>query len=244
MSGNSDVRLLEKGKRLDGRDLLQTRDIKMEVGVISKADGSAKVSFGDTTAIASVYGPRALFPRFMQEAETGILRVRYNMSPFSVDDRKSPGHDRRSTEISKVTRLAFDPVLSLEDFPKATVDVFVEIIQADGSTRVTGINAASLALASAGVPMKDLIAACSVGKIDGELIVDLNGLEDNNSESDVAVAVSPHKNEITLLQMDGLLTKEELFELLNAAIEACKKIHEMQKKVLHDAYRSEKGLEG
>ncbi|MEM7818579.1 MAG: exosome complex exonuclease Rrp41 [Candidatus Aenigmatarchaeota archaeon] len=229
--------LLKNGRRIDGRLPEELRPIEMKVGVVSRADGSALVRFGDTVAIASVYGPRALFPKHLQEQETCVVRCRYNMAPFSVDERKSPGPDRRSIELTKVIRLALEPVIFLEDFPRATIDVFVEIIQADGSTRVTAINAASLALASAGVPMKDLIAACSVGKIDGTLILDLNGEEDKNSEADLAFAIMPSKNKVTLLQMDGNLTREEIEKLLELARNACKKIYEMQRNVLKEKYR-------
>lgn len=161
------------------------------------------------------------------------------MAPFSVDDRKSPGPDRRSVELSKVIRLSLEPAVFLDDYPKVTVDGFVEIIQADGSTRVTGINAMSLALASAGIPMGDLVAACSVGKINGTLVVDLNGEEDNNSEADVAVAMIPNRDIVTLLQMDGVLTKEELMKLLDTAKKTCKKIYEMQKETLLEKYKGE-----
>jgi len=235
----SDEKLIINGKRIDGRRLDELRPIKMSVGVITRADGSADVSSGDTHALASAYGPRALFPRHLQESETGILRCRYNMAPFSVDDRKSPGPDRRSIELSKVIRLALEPTLMLEDYSKATVDVFIEIIQADGSTRVTGINAASIALADAGVPMKDLVAACSVGKIDGKLIVDLCGKEDNSSEADLAFAMMPSKEYVTLLQMDGTVSNEELIELLDMAVNNCKRIYEIQKKVLKEKYKIE-----
>lgn len=231
----SDVKLIVDGKRTDGRKLDDLRDIEMKIGVIKRADGSAQVSFGNTTAVAAVYGPRELFPKFLQESDTGILRTRYNMAPFSVVDRKSPGHDRRSTEISKVIRHALESNLFLEDFPKAVVDVFVEIIQADGSTRVTGINAASLALAVAGVQMKDLVAACSVGKVDGTLVADLCGVEDNFGEADMAVAMSGDK--VTLLQMDGALTKEEVMTLFNLAKESCKKIVDLQKKTLKESLK-------
>ena len=237
MGKKSDAELIIGGIRIDKRLPDQTREIKMKVGNILSANGSAEVSFGDTTALASVHGPRQLFPRHLQESQTGILRVRYNMAPFSVDERKSPGPDRRSTELSKVIRLALEPAVFLDDYPKVTVDGFVEIIQADGSTRVTGINALSLALATAGIPMKDLVAACSVGKISGTLIVDLNGEEDNNSESDVAVAMIPNRNLVTLLQMDGVLTKEELMHLLDLAKKTCKKIYEMQREALLEKYK-------
>jgi exosome complex component RRP41 len=229
--------MIVNGKRLDGRLPEELRPIEMRLDVVSRANGSALVKFGKTVVVASVYGPRALYPRYLQESETGILRCRYNMAPFSVDDRKSPGPDRRSIELSKVIRLALEPAIFLEDFPKATIDVFVEILQADGSTRVTAINAASLALASAGIPMKDLVAACSVGKIDDTLIVDLNGKEDNNSESDVAFAILPSKEKVSLLQMDGNLTQEELSKLIKLATDSCKKIYEIQKKVLKEKYR-------
>jgi len=231
------IPLLVDGKRIDGRSPDELRPIKMHVGEVEQADGSARVSFGNTEALVAVYGPRELYPKFLQESDTGIIRARYAMAPFSVDERKSPVPDRRSIEISKVTREALAPAVFLEDFPKAVVDVYEEILQADGSTRVTAINAASLALASAGVPMRDLVAACSVGKIGDTLIVDLNGKEDNYSEADIAVAMMPSKEEITLLQMDGRLTKEEVFKLLKKAVEKLKEIGELQRKALYEKYK-------
>jgi len=233
----TEEKLIADGKRLDGREFEQLRPIQIEVKIINRANGSALVNFGETHAVASVHGPRALFPRWMQESDTGILRCRYNMAPFSVEDRKSPGPDRRSVEISKVSRLAIEPAIFLEDFPKATIDVFIEILQADGSTRVTGINAASLALADAGVPMRDLVTACSVGKINGVLVADLNGKEDNCSEADMSFAMLSTKKKITLLQMDGNVSKEELMILLNLAEKSCEKIYEMQKKALKEKYK-------
>ncbi|MFH1623482.1 MAG: exosome complex exonuclease Rrp41 [Candidatus Aenigmatarchaeota archaeon] len=229
--------LIVDGKRLDGRAFGEMRPIKMRVYAVEKADGSAQVSFGDTEAIVSVYGPRKLYPRFLQESERGIIRYRYTMAPFSCTDRISPGKSRRGIEISKASRLAFEPATFLNDFPTTVVDVFTEILQADGSTRVTGINAASMALAVAGIPMRDMVAACSVGKIDGQLVADLNGVEDNNSEADVAVAMMPTKDRVTLLQMDGLLTKDELFKLMDMAKENCMSIYELQKAAIKESFR-------
>jgi len=241
MGHKSDKKLVVNGKRTDGRELNQLRPIEMQIGLINRANGSALVKFGDTHAIAAVYGPRELMPRHMQEAERGIIRTRYNMAPFSVDDRKAPGSDRRSTELSKVIRLALQPVVFVEDFPKATVDVYIEILQADGSTRVTGINAASLAMAAAGVPMTDLVTACSAGKIDGKLVLDLNGMEDNYGEADMGFAMIAPKNLVTLLQMDGILTKEEVLKLLKMSKESCQDIYKLQMKALKERY--EKALE-
>jgi len=238
MMKKGEVQLLINGRRTDGRLPEEIRKIEMSIGEIEQADGSARVRFGNTEALVAVYGPRSLYPKFLQEEEKGLLRARYAMAPFSVDERKSPTPDRRSIEISKVTTEALSAAVFLEEFPKAAIDVYEQILQADGSTRVTAINAASLALASAGIPMRDLVAACSVGKIDNTLIVDLNGKEDNYSEADMAVAMMPSKGEITLLQMDGRLTKEEVMTLLRKAEETCKKIYEMQKQTLYEHYKT------
>lgn len=237
MGKKAEEKLIVDGKRVDGRLPEQMRVTEMKLDLVSRANGSAYVGFGDTIVIASVFGPKKLFPRHLQEHETGVLRCRYNMAPFSVDDRKSPGPDRRSIEISKVTRLALEPAIFLEEFPKAGIEVYIEILQADGSTRVTGINAASLALADSGVPMRDLVVACSVGKIDGNIVVDLNGKEDQNSEADIAFAMMPSKGKVTLLQMDGILTKDEFKTAIGLAISSCNKIYESQKRVLKEKYK-------
>jgi len=236
MGMKTDEKLIVNGKRMDGRKPLELRDIEMKVGVIPNANGSAEVRFGKTVAIAGVYGPRALFPKHRQKADTAIIQVRYNMAPFSVNDRAYPGPSRRSTEISKVTRLALEPALFLEDYPETVVNVYIEILQADGSTRVTGINAASLALADAGVPMRDLIVAVSGGKIDGTIILDLCGKEDNYSEADVPIAFLPRKKIISLLQMDGQLTPKEIKTIIKEQIKVGEKIYEKQKEVLNKKY--------
>ena len=236
MGMKTDEKLIVNGKRLDGRKPDETREIEMKVGIIPNANGSAQVRFGDTIAIAGVYGPRPLFPKHLQESDRAIIKCRYNMAPFSVDERIRPGPSRRAIEISKVTRLALEPALFLEDYPETVVDVYITIIQADGSTRVTGINAASLALADAGVPMKDLVVALSGGKINDALILDLCGKEDNYSEADMPMALMPRKKIITLLQMDGQLTPKELKTIIKEQLKAGEKIYEKQKEALNKKY--------
>ncbi|MEM4260037.1 MAG: exosome complex exonuclease Rrp41 [Candidatus Woesearchaeota archaeon] len=221
----------------------ETRPIIAKAGIIKKADGSGYFKIGDTEAYAAVYGPRNLFPKFMQDPKKGILRCNYNMMPFSGEgERVRPGPSRRSKEISLVTEKALLPVLNLDEYPNAVVDVFIELPQTDAGSRCAGICAASIALADAGLPMKDMIAAVSVGKVQGELVVDLDGEEehmDENASTDIPVAMIPSTEEITLLQMDGILEKEDLYRALNLVKPALKKISEIQKQALKDKYKGE-----
>lgn len=223
-------------KRLDGRDWKELRPIEAEVGVIDNATGSARFKIGKTIAYAAVYGPRELYPKFLQDPTKGVLRCNYSMMPFSgAGERVRPGPNRRAREISLVMTNALLPVLDLTQFPNAVVDVFVEFTQTDAGSRCAGICAAAMALADAGLVMKDLVTAIAVGKVEDKYILDLDYLEDSYSDgegTDIPVAILPNSGKITLLQMDGPLKPEELPQLLELAKEASKKIYEIQKKAL------------
>jgi|SRR3989344_8528742 len=227
-------------KRVDGRKADEMREIEAKVGIIKRADGSAMFRIGETIAIAAVYGPRELHPRYLQNPETGLLRCNYDMASFSVPERKKPGPSRRSVEISLVTEKALSSVVELSQFPNAVVDVFIEIIQANAGTRCAGITAAALALAHAGIPMKDMVSAISVGKINGKIYVDLNKEEEDVEDAtDIPVAFTGRTKKITLLQLDGNITKKELTEALKLAGDGCEKLNKIQEKALRECYKNE-----
>ncbi|MCG7847581.1 MAG: exosome complex exonuclease Rrp41 [ANME-2 cluster archaeon] len=240
MSDKPEKFIDENGLRLDGRKLDQIRDIKIEVGVLARADGSCYLEFGKNKVIAAVYGPREVHPRHQQESTRAIVRYKYNMASFSVEDRKRPGPDRRSTEVSKVSREALEDQVFTEYFPKSAIDIFVEVLQADAGTRTAALNAASVALADAGIPMRGLVSACAFGKVDDTLVLDLNKDEDNYGQADVPIAMT-QDGKITLLQMDGNLTPEELKAGLIMAQEGCRQVYEVQRQALIDHYAKMQG---
>ena len=226
----------KKGIRLDGRKLDELRPVKMEVGVLPNADGSAYLEQGKNKILVGVYGPKEAHPRHIAQQDRAVIQCRYHMAPFSVDERKSPAPSRRDVELSKVIREALEPAIFLEYYPKTAIQVYIEILQADGGTRCAGITTAALALADAGIPMRDLVVACAAGKADGKLIVDLMDTEDKVGEADVPVAFMPNLNAITLLQMDGNLLVDEFENAVNMAIEGCKQIYTLQKEALKSKY--------
>jgi len=236
MKEKEEIDLIKDGKRLDGRGFDELRKIKIEIGILKRADGSCYLELGDNKVLAAVYGPREMHPRHLQDEKTAVLVYTYNLAPFSVTDRKRPGPDRRSVEISKVSRCALDPVILKEYYPKTAINVYVEVLQSDAGTRTAAINASSVALAAAGIPMRELVSSIAVGKVDGEVVLDLNGMEDNYGEADMPVAMIARTNTITMLQMDGRFTKDE-FELgMKLAENACRKIYELQRAALIAKY--------
>ena len=225
-----------EGLRHDGRRPEDLRPVKMEVGVFKNADGSALVEYGKTRVVAAVYGPREPLQRFPLLPDKATLRVRYHMAPFSTEERKSPAPSRREVELSKVIREALEPIVLSEEYPRTVIDIFLEVLQADGGTRTAAVTAASLALADAGVPIRALVGGVAVGKVDGVLVVDIDETEDMYGEADMPVAAAPDIGLITLLQLNWVLSREEFNRALDMALTAITRIVELEKRTLRSGY--------
>lgn len=227
--------IADDGTRLDGRQPGEMREVNITVGPLQRPDGSALVEIGNTRVLAAAEGPKELHPRHLQEPDRAVLQAEYSMAPFSVDDRMSPKPGRRSKEISLVTKKALEPVIDLEQFPNLGISVYVEVLEADASTRVTGVTAAALALADAGIPMRGIVQACAVGKLEDKMVLDVAGEEDAYGKADIPVAtVNGNIDDITLLQMDGDITPDDVKEGLELAEKGNTKLYEAQKRALKE----------
>ena len=208
--GYGEVEMIDaNGIRKDGRKAGDVRPISIELGVVPVADGSCRMRWGTNDVIAAIYGPMEAHPRKIQRQDRAVLDVRYNMAPFSTSDRIRPGFNRRSREISKVTAEALESVVLVERYPRSKIRVEIEILAAEAGTRCVGITAAAVALADAGIPMRDLIVGVASGKIEDTVVLDLDKAEDNYGQADLPMGILPTTGEIAFLQMDGDLSVEE-----------------------------------
>ncbi len=289
--------------RSDGREPDELRSIRIEAGVLERADGSARIEWGLKTkrilvprseeqhirelmeqyyikmhevrekdlvvdvpeklykklkelrdyevvgegfrgniAVVAVYGPREPIPKHVGDPYKAIVRFAYRMAPFSVPERKRPAPGRREIEISKVCKEALQRVVFAEEFPMTAIDVFAELLSSDAGTRVTALTAAAVALADAGIPMRDMVTALAVGKIPVEgketIVADLTKFEEDlEGAVDLPIAITPRNEEILLMQMDGRITKDQLEEAVELAIKKAKEIYEIQKNALKEKYR-------
>lgn len=238
MGMQSSIKLInEDGLRIDGRKPNELRPIRIEAGILNRADGSAYIEWGGNKVLVAVYGPREAFPKHTQNPSRAVINARYNMAAFSVDERKRPGPDRRAVEISKVIGEALESAIFTEQFPRTSIDVYIEVLQADAGTRIAGLTAASVALVDAGIPMRDMVVGCAAGKIDGHVVLDLNKEEDNYGEADLPMAIIPRTQEIVLLQMDGHLTRDELKVAMDMSKKASLYISNLQRQALLAKYR-------
>lgn len=239
MEGN--IKLIrDDGLRLDGRANNEMRPIKIQTGVVQRADGSAFIEWGANKIIVAVY-VREAYPKHAQNIDRAIVKARYNMSGYSVEERKRPGPDRRTMEISKVVSEALSSAIVLEKLPRAEVDVFIQVLEADAGTRIASLTASSVAVADAGVPMRDLVVGCTAGKADGKIVLDLSKDEDNFGQADIPMAILPRTGKVVLLQLDGDVTEEEFNEATSMMMEAMPRISELQRNALMDKYSLEDG---
>ncbi len=229
--------LIKDGKRLDGRDFNELRPLSIKAGLLENADGSAYLEWGNNKVLAAVFGPKEAMPKHMADPIKAIIKCRYSMAPFScLEDHGRAGPNRRAIEISKVTKEVFENVIMLNDYPGGEIDIFIEILQSDGGTRAAGITAAAVAIANAGIHVKDMVYAVSAGRIDDNIVLDVNMLEDNYSDADMPVAISHKDGRILLLQMDGGLTKDQFRKAMDMIKEAGKSIYAEQKRALEACY--------
>lgn len=226
----------ENGLRTDGRKLDELRKVKIEAGVLKNADGSAYIEMGNNKIIVGVYGPREVRPKHLAIPYKSLIKCRYEMMPFSVSDRKPPSPSRREIELSKAIREALEPAIFTEEFPRTMIEIYIEVLEADGGTRTASINAASVALADAGIPLRDLVTAVAVGKIEGKLALDINGLEDQYGDGDMPIAMMPQLGYVTLFQADGVFTPDEIEKAFNMARTAIQRIYKIQKQALKSKY--------
>ncbi|KAJ0637506.1 putative ribosomal protein S5 domain 2-type [Helianthus annuus] len=245
-----------EGLRLDGRRPMEMRQLRAELGAVSRADGSAVFEMGNTKVIAAVYGPREVQNRSQQINDKALvksyrhlfslllynrgsyfskrlmlsklilqIRCEYTMANFSTGDRmRKPKGDRRSTEISLVIRQTMEACIMTHLMPRSQIDIFVQVLQADGGTRSACINAATLALADAGIPMCDLVTSCSAGYLNSTPLLDLNYVEDSARGPDVTVGILPKLDKVTLLQMDAKLPMDIFENVMQLATEGCKAV--------------------
>jgi len=226
----------EDGLRLDGRAKDEGRPFSCEVGVIKNAQGSALVRHGGNQIYAAIYGPREVHPRHMAKQDRGILRVYYRMCTFSVHERKSPAPNRRENEISKVIREALEPVLFLEAYPDSQIEIYIEVVAADGGTRCASTTAASLALADAGIPMKSMLVGIAAGKVQDQVILDLGDKEDKVGQADVPAVVVMKDKSISLLQFDGEMSLDEMDLAFKYILTGAEAIYQKQLEALKGKY--------
>ncbi|MEO8043757.1 MAG: ribonuclease PH [Spartobacteria bacterium] len=220
--------------RLENRRSDELRSLNFELGIAPHASGSVLVSFGHTRVLCGVMIEDSV-PRWMkdQKVSGGWLTAEYSMLPYSTLTRKprdiAKGRlDGRSSEIQRLIGRSMRAVVDLEKLGPRTIWVDCDVLQADGGTRTAAITGASLAVSVAcrrlveekkvaDLPIKKLVAAVSVGVLEGVPVLDLNYEEDKAVTVDLNLVAT---EDGALVEIQGAgeeatFSHEELLEMLS-----------------------------
>ncbi|KAG9288643.1 hypothetical protein G9A89_006744 [Geosiphon pyriformis] len=231
------------GKRHDGRNLEDIRPIYLRTGLITQANGSAYIELRETKIACAVYGPRQTkVPAFSGK---GSLNCDLTFASFSCAKRRTNYRDPQAKEFSQLLFEALAPSIRLDLLPKATIDVYVSVLQNDGtaSCLAAAITCASMALTDAGIEMLDQVAACSASYINGEIFIDANFFEEQRESASIVMAYMPSLNEVTHLLQLGEVDVGLTTQAIQQCTDVCSKIYSVISMVNGIALGG-KGIEG
>ena len=202
---------------------------------------------GNTKVVAAVYGPREVVRASQAKHDRAVVRAEYGMATFATGERKKSSRgDRKSAEISTLIADVFAPVILTELYPRSQIDIFVHVLQADGGNVAAGINAATLALIDAGVPLRDFVVASTAGHIDGINVLDLNYLEDaSGGGPELLLALLPADGTLASLTMNARVPLDTFDGLVSLATKGANLIYEVMTNKVREhtkALASSKGL--
>ncbi|KAF5326406.1 hypothetical protein D9611_000941 [Ephemerocybe angulata] len=224
--------LNEAGFRSDGRRQFELRDLTIDLAKHGEADGSALISHGLTQVLVSVYGPREAKMRSHTFHDRANINVEVVVASFSTGERrKRQRGDKRVLEFAATIKSTFEPVIRTNLYPRSQIDIYVQVLQQDGSTLQTCINAATLALMNAGIPMTDFVCAVTGGVHSTSPMLDLSTLEENDIPH-VTVAVMPKTKKVVLVTMETRLHVDRFEEILNLARDAGAILHQEMKEAI------------
>ena len=236
-------------KRSDGRGAKTLRPVKITRNYLKHAEGSVLIEIGDTKVICSASMEERV-PPFLRKTGKGWVTAEYSMLPRSTHTRTSRDSltgrgGGRAFEIQRLIGRSLRSVTDLDAIGERTIWIDCDVIQADGGTRTASITGAYVALVDAfrkmvrngmieEVPVKDSVAAISVGKVDGEILLDLNYEEDSQAEVDMNVVMTGGRKfvEIQGTAEGAVFTKKEMDKLIRAAQSGINELTRIQIKSL------------
>ncbi|XP_078285813.1 exosome complex component RRP41 isoform X2 [Rhinoraja longicauda] len=167
--------------------------------------------------------------------DKAAVNCQYSMATFSTGERKRRPHgDRKSTEMTLHLKQTFEAAILTQLYPRSQIDIYVQILQADGGNYCACVNAATLAVVDAGIPMRDYVCACSTGFLEDTPLTDLSYVEESAGGPQVALALLPKSQQIALLEMNSRLHQDHLEKVVDAAVRACRDVYAVLDRVVRE----------
>jgi len=233
--------------RIDGRTADKLRKAQIHRNYIKHAEGSCLIELGQTKVICTASVEESV-PQFLRNSGNGWVTAEYGMLPRSCKSRIPRGKDSgRAYEIQRLVGRSLRAVTDMTEMGERTIWIDCDVIQADGGTRTASITGSFVALADAlhkiekegrieKVPIKDLVAATSVGIVNGEMYLDLSYEEDSKAEVDMNIVMTG-KGEFIEIQGTAekkAFNKTQMEKMLDLAKKGIEDLFDLQRSLCKD----------
>lgn len=229
-SGGFDLISVE-GYRQDGRKADELRHFRVSFNVVPDADGSCYIEHGNCKLLASIYGPYEGETRSNQDQ--AVITCDFSMTSYCVSERRLRTFgDAKSQKLQMAIQRVFQQAVNTESYPKSQIDIYLKLIQSDGNDYCPCVNAATLALINAGIPMKDFVCASTVGYIQSKCLIDLNQQEEQQKSPQLTLTSMPQRDDIVGLSCESRVHHDIYNDMLDAATRANVQLFERMKEAV------------
>ncbi|EAU29707.1 conserved hypothetical protein [Aspergillus terreus NIH2624] len=254
--------------RLDGRRWNELRLFQAQISTNPASSGSSYLAMGNTTIMCSVHGPaegrRGDATGGSAGSSGAVVEVDVNVAGFAGVDRKrrAGGSDRQSSRVATTLRAAFQSHLHTYLYPHSTISIHVSVLSSDGSLLAAAVNACTLALVDAGIPMPGLLCGCTAGMSGSastprdphndqlDPLLDLSlpeeqelpfltvGTTSSIPVGENAMDTDEEDMKVTMLNMDSKVHCSYIETMLAVGIDGCKQIREIMEGVIKGSKRT------
>ncbi|OHT04724.1 3' exoribonuclease family, domain 1 containing protein [Tritrichomonas foetus] len=211
------------GLRAEGRRPNEMRIIDAKIGTIPGCTGSSHFKMGQTEVIAQIFGPSEGKGGDRETAEiiVSLEFADFAKAPHSTDTART----RRSRESELIIKKTFEEAIKREMYPGSKIEIAITVIQDDGGCQSAAINAVTLALIDAGIPMIDFVVSLSSAFIADQVFLDTGRAESSSRFPILELAVFPSTSEIVSMNMTARISPENAKKLTELALDGCRKLH-------------------
>ncbi|KAL2314327.1 Exosome complex component ski6 [Schizosaccharomyces pombe] len=214
-----------EGLRNDGRRWDEMRNFQCRIGIEPSENGSAFIELGNTKVLCIVDGPSEPVIKSKARADRAFVNVEINIASFStIDVKKRFKSDRRIQLQCLALQNTFEEIIQTELYPRSQISVYLHVLQDDGAVMASCINATTLALIDAGIPVKDFVCCSTAGIVESDMLLDLNSLEES-ALSWLTVAVLGNIKKVVYMQLETSMHLDYLESVMNMAIAGSEHIY-------------------
>ncbi|KAF7197807.1 Exosome complex component ski6 [Pseudocercospora fuligena] len=229
--------------RVDGRRWNELRRIHGQMSTQAAADGSSYFEMGNTKIICTVLGPRQQTRGGgKDQSRNASIEVEIGIAGFSGMDRKKRSRtDKRTQEMQYTISSAFASTILTSLYPQSTISIMLHVLSQDGALLAACLNAATLALIDAGIPMKDYVAACTTGSTasyasndeEADPLLDLNGMEELELPF-LTIGTSGGEDKVNVLIMETRVQVARMEAMVTVGLDGCKQVRQLLDQVVRD----------